>query len=84
MSSAVVKPDKTIDVRGQICPYPIIHTKNALKSLVSGQVLLVMTDNPPTVEETIPKLCRNNNYSLDTLEQTEGGKKHWNCLIHKS
>ena len=37
----LAKADSTLDVRGQICPYPLIMIKEALKKLAPGQVLTV-------------------------------------------
>ena len=33
MSLAEEKPTRTIDVKGQICPYPLIETRTQLKAL---------------------------------------------------
>ncbi len=32
---------KTVDVRGQICPYPIIETRKTIKELTTGDVFEV-------------------------------------------
>ena len=38
-----------LDVRGEICPYPMMKTEQALKVLPSGETLEVMTDHPPAL-----------------------------------
>lgn len=72
---------KTIDVKGQICPYPIIATRAALKDLKAGDVLEVVTDNPPTANETLPQLCELKSYDFERVELAAGV---WRCLVRKS
>lgn len=42
-----------LDVRGEICPYPMMRTVEALNKLAPGEVLEVLTDHPPALS-TIP------------------------------
>lgn len=43
-----------LDVRGEICPYPMMRTVSALKKLSAGErTLEVVTDHAPALE-TIP------------------------------
>ncbi len=45
---------QTLDVRGEICPYPMMRTATALKKLsADDQTLEVVTDHAPALE-TIP------------------------------
>lgn len=36
--------DLTLDVRGESCPYPVIHTLETLKGMQPGQLLQVIVD----------------------------------------
>lgn len=74
-------PSKTIDVKGQICPYPLIAIKNALKEIQPGQILAVLTDWEPTVKETAPGLCAKLNYPIETARDEAG--KCWRIYIRK-
>lgn len=38
--------DFTLDLRGESCPYPVIHTLEALDGLAADAVLEVVTDCP--------------------------------------
>ena len=38
-----------LDVRGEICPYPMLKTEQALKTLPLGETLEVITDHPPAL-----------------------------------
>jgi tRNA 2-thiouridine synthesizing protein A len=44
---------KTLDVRGEICPYPMMKASDALKKLPQGETLEVLTDHAPALS-TIP------------------------------
>jgi TusA-related sulfurtransferase len=37
---------KTVDARGQVCPKPLILTKQALKEVSPGEQISVLIDNP--------------------------------------
>ena len=46
-----------LDVRGEICPYPMMRTVSALKRLSKDETALeVVTDHAPALE-TIPTLA---------------------------
>ena len=44
---------KSIDVRGEICPYPMMKAAEALKKLAPDEPLDVLTDHAPALT-TIP------------------------------
>ena len=44
---------RQLDVRGEICPYPMMKASEALKKLASGESLQVLTDHAPALS-TIP------------------------------
>lgn len=44
---------KQLDVRGEICPYPMMKASDALKKLPRGESLQVLTDHAPALS-TIP------------------------------
>ena len=44
---------KQLDVRGEICPYPMMKASEALKKLSTGESLQVRTDHAPALS-TIP------------------------------
>ncbi len=75
------KVDRTVDVRGHICPYPLIELKVALKGIEPGMVLAVLTDSEPTVRTTVPAFCKKTGHSF---EVNEVDRKFWRVLIKKS
>jgi tRNA 2-thiouridine synthesizing protein A len=44
---------KQLDVRGEICPYPMMKASEQLKKLPNGETLEVLTDHAPALS-TIP------------------------------
>ena len=48
-----MKMAKKLDVRGEICPYPMMKAGDALRKLPAGETLEVLTDHPPALS-TIP------------------------------
>ncbi|MFQ5887910.1 MAG: sulfurtransferase TusA family protein [Candidatus Hydrothermarchaeales archaeon] len=50
MSLKEKTPSETLDERGKICPYPLMETRDKLKEMAEGEVLEVLIDHPPAVE----------------------------------
>jgi tRNA 2-thiouridine synthesizing protein A len=73
------KIDKSIDIKGEICPYTLIETRDALKGMDGGRLLEVVSDYAPAAEVTIPNMCRKKDYPFEVIE--EGGC--WRILIKK-
>ncbi len=69
----------TLDVRGEICPYPQVKTVAALKKLAPGDELEVLTDHPPTLE-TVPAQAARLGYVADI---TEVGTAEWRIVLRK-
>ncbi len=42
-----------LDVRGEMCPYPAMKTKEALPKLKAGEDLVILTDHAPALS-TVP------------------------------
>ena len=41
--------DKELDVRGLVCPLPILRTKKSLADMVTGEILRIVATDPGTV-----------------------------------
>ncbi len=65
------KPNATIDVRGEICPYPDIKTRKKLKEMKSGEILEVLTDYPLSLER-IPRNTEKEGHKVIAVEKIEG------------
>jgi TusA-related sulfurtransferase len=51
---ASLKPDAVLDVRGEVCPYPVTAALKALARLRPGQVLVEVTDHTISTH-TVPR-----------------------------
>jgi len=49
--------DKTVDATGLRCPEPIMLIRKTIRHMESGQVLLIIADDPATTRD-IPSFCR--------------------------
>ncbi len=70
---------RQLDVRGEICPYPMMRAVEALKKLPTGEDLEVFTDHPPALS-TIPWEAAKLGYEAN-LE--ESGQAEWKITLRK-
>lgn len=66
-----VKVDKTLDVKGEICPNPDVRTMTTLEKMEKGQILEVLVDYPLSVER-IPRNVENRKHKVLKVEQITG------------
>ncbi len=71
----VVTADITLDVLGFHCPVPVHETKRILSTMNSGDVILVMADDPETRAD-IPALLNRTGDSLLSMDE-EAGEYHY-------
>ena len=70
-----------LDVRGEICPYPMMKAVQALKKLKpDAEGLAVITDHAPALE-TIPTQAKRLGYQAE-IEET--GSPEWRITLTKS
>tara|TARA_B110000240_G_C13236953_1_gene341485 strand:- start:1 stop:243 length:243 start_codon:yes stop_codon:yes gene_type:complete len=69
-----------LDVRGEICPYPMLKTNEALDGDHKGVVTIdVLTDHPPALS-TIPPQAMKRGYEV---EIDELGSGEWRMRLSK-
>lgn len=73
--------DRLIDIRGKICPYTLLETRNTLKAMVRGELLEVLCDYEPAAKVTIPNFCAKKGYPLESVE---AGASLWRLRIRKT
>ena len=66
-----IKPDETLDVRGEICPNPDVKTMVKLKKMAQGQILEVLVDYPLSVER-IPGNAEKHGHKVLKVEKVDG------------
>ena len=49
--------DKELDAQGLRCPEPVMMVRKTIRQLKTGEVLLVIADDPSTTRD-IPSFCR--------------------------
>ena len=64
-----------LDVIGYVCPHPQIYTKKALEKLASGEVLVLLFDNPSSGESISAMVDNDGNKLID--QKQEGGQYQW-------
>jgi tRNA 2-thiouridine synthesizing protein A len=76
----VEKTVSLLDVRGEICPYPMIRTNRELdESNPALKALDVLTDHPPALS-TIPPEAMKRGYSCEIEEVASG---EWKIRLFK-
>ncbi len=63
--------EKVLDVRGQVCPMPVLKTKDTLEKLSSGDILEVIVDYPPS-KENVKRFAESQGHEI--LEIKEEGE----------
>jgi TusA-related sulfurtransferase len=77
---AEFKVDRKIDIRGDICPYTYVKSRLAMEDLKSGQILEVLVDHAPAIEN-VPRSMENDGNKV--LEVKQVGNNLWRILIQK-
>jgi len=75
-----VKPDRELDIRGEVCPFTFVKSKLALEDMEVGQVLRVLIDYEPSAEN-VPKSMREEGQEVLSVRRLEEGL--WEILIRK-
>jgi TusA-related sulfurtransferase len=52
--------DLEMDLRGESCPYPLMHTIEALEQMESGKLLKVITDCPSSFRNIPAEVAKRN------------------------
>lgn len=67
-----------VDVRGEICPYPMMKAVEAMKKVKGkGEAVEVLTDHAPALE-TIPPQAAQHGFSV-TIEEI--GSPEWRIIL---
>lgn len=68
-----------LDVRGEICPFPMKQVKEALERLSADEVLEVLLDHPPAVD-TIRMLANRMGF---LIEVQVAGSGEWRITLRR-
>ena len=75
-----IKVDKTVDLKGQVCPYTFVRSKLAIEKMNLGEVLEIILDYQPAVDN-VPKSMENEGQKVLRIDQT--GEKEWHVIVRK-
>jgi TusA-related sulfurtransferase len=63
-----LKIDRSINIKGEVCPYTYVKSKLALEGIEPGQVLEVIVDHLPAVEN-VPRSMENEGHEVIDVTQ---------------
>jgi len=66
-----VEPTHKLDVLGHYCPVPVSQARKALTKLESGNVLVVIADDPETMHD-LPMLIERMGHKLLEVDNSSG------------
>jgi len=75
-----MNPIKTLNIKGEICPYTFVKSKLALEELDSGQILEVLVDHVPAVENVTKSMENEGN---EVVEVRKLNDTDWKIIVRK-
>lgn len=75
-----MKVDKTLDIKGQVCPYTFVRSKLAIEKMNLGEVLEIVTDHKPA-SENVPRSMENEGQKILRIDQV--AEKEWHIFVRK-
>lgn len=73
-------PNRRIDLKGEVCPYTFVKSKLAMEEMRLGEVLEVIVDHEPAVEN-VPKSMQSEGQRVLTVEKLNGAD--WRMVFKK-
>jgi tRNA 2-thiouridine synthesizing protein A len=64
-------PDSVLDVKGLLCPLPVLKARKALERLEPGSVLIVEATDPASIID-VPHFCNEAGHALLGQEHAPG------------
>ena len=61
----------TLDTAGLFCPLPIVKTAARIKEIPTGDILVVLSDDPGILQD-MPAWCKSNGQELLGIEEAGG------------
>ncbi|ASV66133.1 sulfurtransferase TusA family protein [Cytobacillus sp. FSL W7-1323] len=71
---------KTLEVMGQVCPFPLVEAKSAIESIQSGDELIIQFDCTQATE-SLPRWAAEAGHQVTNYEQL--GDAAWTITIQK-
>ncbi len=78
--SDVIKPDQVLDLKGLLCPMPVVKLQLAVKKMNVGQVIEGIATDPGVMAD-IPAWARTSGNELVSIEQQS---KEYHFIVKKA
>ena len=75
-----MEPDKTINIKGEVCPYTFVKSKLALEKMDAGKVLEVILDHEPATKN-VPGSMENEGHKV--LEVKKINDTDWHIVVEE-
>ena len=72
--------DRELDLKGEVCPFTFVKSKLIIEQMDTGQVLRVILDYKPSVEN-VPKSMEMEGQEVLAVNQI--GENLWEVLVRK-
>jgi len=72
--------NRTIDLRGEVCPYTYVKSKLAIEEMEAGEVLEIIVDHKPAVEN-VPRSMENEGHEV--VEISQNNKTDYKIVVRK-
>ena len=72
------EPNETLDVRGEVCPYPDVKSMRKAKKMNSGEILKILLDYPLSAEK-IPESMKKKGHEVLSVDKT--GTSEWEIFV---
>ena len=74
----LMKITESIDLRGEVCPYPELESRKKIRAMMSGEVLEIILDYPLSAER-IPRTMRSSGHDVLSVEKI--GVSEWKIIV---
>lgn len=78
--SSELKIDQEINLKGEVCPYTFVKSKLALEEMETGEVLRILVDHKPAVDN-VPKSLTNEGQKVIRVEKIND--TDWEIVVQK-
>ena len=72
--------DRTLDIRGQVCPLTFVRSKLAIEKMALGEVLEIVVDHQPAAVN-VPRSMEHEGQTVLKVEQA--GEAEWHLFVRK-
>ena len=74
------KADRTLDIKGQVCPLTFVRSKLAIEKMAIGEVLEIIVDHQPAAVN-VPRSMEHEGQKVLKIEQC--GAAEWHLFVRK-